>query len=76
MDTISVRYIVDDVEASIRFYVDHLGFKLDMHQAPPFAALSLGDFKLFLSQPGAAAAAKLWAGRFPLPAGGTASVSR
>jgi catechol 2,3-dioxygenase-like lactoylglutathione lyase family enzyme len=51
MPTVQVRYIVHDVEAAIRFYTSRLGFKLDMHPAPPFAMLSRGDLRLVLSQP-------------------------
>jgi catechol 2,3-dioxygenase-like lactoylglutathione lyase family enzyme len=38
MPTVSVRYIVDDVDAAIAFYTEHLGFTEDMHPAPGFAA--------------------------------------
>lgn len=51
MATVQVRYIVDDVEAAIAFYVTHLGFHLDLHPAPAFAMLSLGDLRLVLSAP-------------------------
>jgi catechol 2,3-dioxygenase-like lactoylglutathione lyase family enzyme len=51
MATVQVRYIVDDVDAALAFYVTHLGFHLDMHPAPPFAMLSLGDLRLLLSAP-------------------------
>jgi catechol 2,3-dioxygenase-like lactoylglutathione lyase family enzyme len=51
MSTVQVRYIVRDVDAAIDFYVRHLGFKLDMHPAPPFAMLSRGDLRLVLSAP-------------------------
>jgi catechol 2,3-dioxygenase-like lactoylglutathione lyase family enzyme len=51
MATVSVRYIVDDIDAAIRFYTDHLGFALVMHPAPPFAMLSRGDLRLVLSAP-------------------------
>jgi catechol 2,3-dioxygenase-like lactoylglutathione lyase family enzyme len=37
MASVSVRYIVDDVDAAIRFYCDHLGFEEVMHPAPAFA---------------------------------------
>jgi catechol 2,3-dioxygenase-like lactoylglutathione lyase family enzyme len=50
--TVSVRYIVDDVEAAISFYSDLLGFHLEMHPAPAFAMLSRGDLRLVLSAPG------------------------
>ena len=48
---VQVRYIVDDVDAAIEFYVKLLGFHLDMHPAPPFAMLSLGELRLVLSAP-------------------------
>jgi catechol 2,3-dioxygenase-like lactoylglutathione lyase family enzyme len=52
MPTVSVRYIVDDVDAAIAFYCTHLGFHEDMHPAPAFAMLSRGDLRLVLSAPG------------------------
>lgn len=52
MATVSVRYIVDDVDAAIRFYCRHLGFQEVMHPAPTFAMLSRGDLRLVLSVPG------------------------
>lgn len=52
MATVQVRYIVDDVDAAIAFYCQQLGFHEDMHPAPAFAMLSLGDLRLVLSAPG------------------------
>ena len=52
MATVSVRYIVHDVDAAIAFYTLHLGFTEVMHPAPAFAMLSRGDLRLVLSQPG------------------------
>jgi catechol 2,3-dioxygenase-like lactoylglutathione lyase family enzyme len=52
MATVSVRYIVHDVDAAIRFYCDELGFQEIMHPAPAFAMLSHGDLRLVLSAPG------------------------
>ena len=52
MATVSVRYIVDDVDAAIAFYRDNLGFTEIMHPAPAFAMMSLGDLRLVLSAPG------------------------
>jgi len=52
MPTVSVRYIVDDVDAAIEFYCDRLGFREEMHPAPSFAMLSRGDLRLVLSAPG------------------------
>jgi catechol 2,3-dioxygenase-like lactoylglutathione lyase family enzyme len=52
MPTISVRYIVNDVDAAIAFYRDNLGFTEVMHPAPAFAMMSLGDLRLLLSASG------------------------
>jgi len=52
MAKVSVRYIVDDVDAAIEFYCTELGFHEDMHPAPSFAMLSHGDLRLVLSAPG------------------------
>ena len=52
MATVSVRYIVDDVDAAIDFYCSQLGFDEVMHPAPAFAMLSRGDLRLVLTAPG------------------------
>ncbi len=62
-----VRYIVNDVDQAIEFYEGNLGFEVDMHPAPGFAALSRGDLTLLLNQPGAGGAGK--AGGDPEPGG-------
>ena len=46
-----VRYIVNDVDASIDFYTKQLGFTVEMHPAPPFAEISRGDLHIYLTQP-------------------------
>ena len=51
MATVQVRYIVNDVDAAIEFYDQHLGFQTVMHPAPAFAMLSRGDLRLVLSAP-------------------------
>ena len=35
MTKVQVRYIVNDVDSAIKFYTELLGFKLEMHPAPP-----------------------------------------
>jgi len=65
--TVSIRYIVDSVETAISFYRDGLGFEVLMHPAPGFAALSRGDLRLLLNQPGAGGAGT--AGGSPQPGG-------
>ena len=52
MATVSVRYIVDDVDAAIAFYCERLGFTEIMHPAPTFAMLQHGDLRLVLTAPG------------------------
>jgi catechol 2,3-dioxygenase-like lactoylglutathione lyase family enzyme len=54
MASVSVRYIVDDVDTAIAFYCDHLGFEERMHPAPTFAMLTRGDLRLVLSAPSGA----------------------
>jgi catechol 2,3-dioxygenase-like lactoylglutathione lyase family enzyme len=51
MSTVSVRYIVDDVDAAIAFYGRHLGFEEQMHPDPAFAMLTRGDLRLVLVSP-------------------------
>jgi catechol 2,3-dioxygenase-like lactoylglutathione lyase family enzyme len=63
----SVRYIVDDVDESVSFYRDRLGFAVEKHNPGKFAALNLDDLHLFLNAPGAGSAGK--AGGNPEPGG-------
>jgi catechol 2,3-dioxygenase-like lactoylglutathione lyase family enzyme len=52
MPSVSVRYIVDDVDRAIDFYTGHLGFEEVMHPAPTFAMLRRGELRFVLSAPG------------------------
>ena len=52
MASVSVRYIVEDVDEAIAFYTEQLGFEVAMRPAPPFAMLVRGDLRLLLSAPG------------------------
>jgi catechol 2,3-dioxygenase-like lactoylglutathione lyase family enzyme len=51
VSTVSVRYIVNDVDEAIPFYCQNLGFREDMHPDPAFAMLSRGDLRLVLVSP-------------------------
>lgn len=64
MASVQVRYIVRDVPAAIAFYTQQLGFRLDMHPAPPFAMLSRGELRPVLSAPNPSAG-----GGQPMPDG-------
>jgi len=66
MTTVQVRYIVNDVDAAIAFYCQHLGFKEVMHPAPAFAMLMRDDLRLVLSAPNPSAG-----GGQPMPDGRT-----
>ena len=66
-----MRYIVDDVDAAIAFYTEHLGFEVVLHPAPGFAMLSRRDLRLLLNAPGGpgGAAQPMPDGRSPQPGG-------
>lgn len=63
-----VRYLVDDVDASLPFY-QALGFKLADRWGPPFAIVKKGSLSLWLSGPGTSARKTLKDGRKPAPGG-------
>lgn len=68
-DLVSVRYMVDDVEAAIAFYTKHLGFTLRMSAAPAFADVTLGRLRLLLSGPASSAGRPMPDGTVPSPGG-------
>jgi catechol 2,3-dioxygenase-like lactoylglutathione lyase family enzyme len=70
MTAVSVRYITDDVDADVDFYVEQLGFKVDSRPGPGFAVLSRGDLQLLLNRAGAGGAGQpMPDGRRPQPGG-------
>src|SRR5512132_4383112 len=64
-----VRYQVKDVSRSVAFYTQQLGFKLDQKNLPAFAQVSIGNFKLILSGPGASGSRAMPDGRKQEPGG-------
>jgi catechol 2,3-dioxygenase-like lactoylglutathione lyase family enzyme len=66
---VSVRYIVDDVGASVAFYTTHLGFRLLTSALPAFADVARGDLRLLLSGPTSSGGRTLPDGRRPAPGG-------
>ena len=64
-----VRYQVKDVQRSITFYTQTLGFNLDMQNLPAFGQVSIGDLKLILSGPGASGSRPMPDGRQQEPGG-------
>jgi catechol 2,3-dioxygenase-like lactoylglutathione lyase family enzyme len=71
MSVVSVRYIVNDVDAAVAFYTRHLGFRVEMQPGPGFAMLSRGDLRLLLNTPGGGGGAgqSMPDGRRPEPGG-------
>jgi catechol 2,3-dioxygenase-like lactoylglutathione lyase family enzyme len=67
--TVNVRYMVDDVEASIDFYTRHFGFTVLSNQAPAFADVQRGNLRLLLSGPKSSAGRPMPDGRQPVPGG-------
>lgn len=51
LNTLMVRYIVNDVDAAIAFYTGHLGFRVTAQSGPNFAILARENFQLVLSPP-------------------------
>jgi catechol 2,3-dioxygenase-like lactoylglutathione lyase family enzyme len=68
-EIVNVRYMVDDVEASIDFYTKHLGFDLRMSAAPAFADVIRGNLRLLLSGPASSAGRPMPDGTKPGPGG-------
>jgi catechol 2,3-dioxygenase-like lactoylglutathione lyase family enzyme len=67
--SVSIRYIVNDVDAAIDFYTRALEFSVAMHPAPTFAALDRGDIRLYLSAPGPGGGGSSVDGETPAPGG-------
>ena len=68
-EMVSVRYLVDDVQASIDFYTSHLGFEVRMSAAPAFADVARGNLRLLLSGPRSSAGQPMADGEVPGPGG-------
>ncbi|MEA2244944.1 MAG: hypothetical protein QOD24_4500 [Solirubrobacteraceae bacterium] len=69
MNTVNVRYIVDDVAAAVAFYTTHLGFAVDSDAAPAFAAVTRDGLRLLLSGATSSGARPMPDGRRPVPGG-------
>ncbi|MGG4106827.1 VOC family protein [Paenibacillus lautus] len=71
MDSIKVRYFVDDVDATIAFYTQHLDFIVKTHPAPFFAILERGNLILLVNAKNGQAGATqaMPDGRKPEPGG-------
>ena len=65
----TVRYLVNDVDRSVAFYVDQLGFEMVEQMGAAFARVKLGDLTLWLAGPQSSAARPMPDGRQPTPGG-------
>src|SRR4051794_18186509 len=68
-ELVSVRYMVDDVEAAIAFYTGHFGFSVRTSAAPAFADVVRGHLRLLLSGPKSSAGRPMADGATPEPGG-------
>lgn len=67
--SVSVRYMVDDVDAAVAFYTNHLGFVLDVDSAPAFASVTRGNLRLLLSGEKSSGRQAMPDGTKPVPGG-------
>jgi catechol 2,3-dioxygenase-like lactoylglutathione lyase family enzyme len=68
-DLVSVRYMVDDVDAAVDFYTNHFEFTVLSSAAPAFADVVRGRLRLLLSGPASSAGRPMPDGRTPEPGG-------
>lgn len=68
-EVVSVRYMVDDVEESIAFYTNMLGFEVLTSAPPAFADVKRGNLRLLLAGPTSSAGRPMPDGRQPGPGG-------
>jgi catechol 2,3-dioxygenase-like lactoylglutathione lyase family enzyme len=68
-ETVSVRYLVHDVEKSIDFYTALLGFEVLTSFPPAFADVQRGNLRLLLSGPASSAGRPMSDGETPGPGG-------
>jgi len=66
---VNVRYMVDDVSASVAWYTKHLDFELISSAAPAFADVKRGSLRLLLSGPKSSAGRPMSDGEQPKPGG-------
>jgi catechol 2,3-dioxygenase-like lactoylglutathione lyase family enzyme len=68
-ELVSVRYMVDDVQAAVDFYTTHFGFTVRSSAVPAFADVVRGHLRLLLSGPQSSAGRPMPDGRTPAPGG-------
>src|SRR5688500_19196065 len=68
-DQVNVRYMVEDVDAAIKFYTKHLGFTPGINASPAFADVTRGNLRLLLSGRKSSAGRPMPDGTLPFPGG-------
>jgi len=66
---VSVRYMIDDVEAALAFYTKHLDFRVEINASPAFASVVRGNLRLLLSGAKSSGRQALADGTKPVPGG-------
>jgi len=66
---VSVRYMINDVDAAVAFYTNHLGFSLESDFAPAFASVTRGNLRLLLSGEKSSGRRAMADGTKPVPGG-------
>lgn len=69
MSTVSVRYMIDDVPAAVKFYTTHLGFTLEQDASPAFASVTRDGVRLLLSGEASSGRRAMPDGTRPVPGG-------
>src|SRR5262249_39290554 len=69
MSSVSIRYMIDDVPAAIKFYATHLGFAIDVDASPAFASVTRDGVRLLLSGKSSSGRRAMPGGREPIPGG-------
>lgn len=69
MSTVSIRYMIDDVPAAIKFYTTHLSFALEIDASPAFASVTRDGVRLLLSGKTSSGRRAMSDGREPVPGG-------
>ncbi len=69
MSEVSVRYMIDDVPAAVRFYTTLLGFTLEHDASPAFASVARGGVRLLLRGEGSSGKRPLADGQRQVPGG-------
>ena len=67
-EIVNVRYLVDDVAASVDYYTRHFGFAVGI-SSPAFADVTKGNLRLLLSGPQSSAGRAMADGERPVPGG-------